>query len=76
MENIVEKVTEAVAREIGDAFEESRRDFEMRLIQIEDIGWKRLYSEVDTEEGFSLESLKTVTEDLYVTYSIAGDAAT
>ena len=65
MENIVEKVTEAVAREIGDAFEESRRDFEMRLIQIEDIGWKRLYSEVDTEEGFSLESLKTVTEDLY-----------
>lgn len=65
IEDIATQITGVLQDNLGEMLEESRRDFEMRLLQIEDIGWKRLYGEVDTEEGFSLESLKSVSADLY-----------
>ena len=62
---ITSQLQEILENGIHEALEESRRDIEMRLLQIEDIGWKRLFGEIDNEEGFSLESLKAVTADLY-----------
>lgn len=61
----MDKLKEFLQEYTAEALEESRREMEMRMIQIEEIGWKRLYGEVDSEEGFSLDSLKSVSEDLY-----------
>lgn len=63
--DIVSQITGLIDAGVNSALEESRRDIEMRLLQIEEIGWVRLYGEIDTEEGFSLESLKNVSKDLY-----------
>lgn len=62
---ITENLQEMIENGLSDQLAESRRDIEMRLLQLEEIGWKRLYGEMDSEEGFSLESLKSVTKDLY-----------
>lgn len=61
----MDKLKEFLQEYTDDALQEARREMEMRMLQIEEIGWKRLYGDIDTEEGFSLDSLKTVSEDLY-----------
>lgn len=65
IDGITQAISETVTAEVEAMFEESRRDLEMRALQIEDIGWRRLYGEVDSEEGFSLDSIKSLSEDLY-----------
>ena len=64
-DKLTELLREYTQDVVGEALAESQRDMQMRMLQIEEIGWKRLYGEVDTEEGFSLDSLKSVSEDLY-----------
>lgn len=65
LDNIAAKISETLSQEFSEILEESRRDWELRALQLEDIGWKRLTGEIDGEEGFTLDSIKSVSKDLY-----------
>lgn len=63
--DIANQIKDILEVGLHDVLEETRRDTEMRLLQLEDIGWKRLYGDLDDEEGVSLDVIKDLSEDLY-----------